>query len=99
MFLIYCPHCEESREEEEFACAGEAFIARPAAPDTVDDDTWADYLFMRKNDLGWHWEMWYHASGCRKFFVAKRSTLTYEFAGTWKLAEAKAAQQAEAQGE
>ncbi len=33
MFVIHCPHCREKREEEEFSYGGEAFIARPAAPE------------------------------------------------------------------
>ena len=98
MFLIHCPHCEEAREELEFACAGEAFIARPAEPDALVDEAWADYLFMRENPKGWHWEMWQHVTGCRKFFVARRNTVTLAFAGTWTLAGARAARQSEAEG-
>jgi sarcosine oxidase, subunit delta len=93
MLLIRCPYCNEAREEEEFAPAGEAFIARPAEPEALDDAAWADYLFMRRNPKGWHWEMWQHATGCRKFFVAKRHTLTYAIAGTWTLADARAARE------
>jgi heterotetrameric sarcosine oxidase delta subunit len=58
MFVIRCPHCCEAREEEEFSYAGEAFIARPAAPEELDDEAWGDYVFMKKNPKGWHWEMW-----------------------------------------
>src|SRR4051812_25868036 len=95
MFLIHCPYCEEAREEQEFACAGEAFIARPVPADSVSDEAWADYVFTRTNPHGWHWEMWQHANGCRKFFVARRHTLTYAFAGTWRLSDAKSARDAE----
>jgi sarcosine oxidase subunit delta len=95
MLLIRCPCCDETREEEEFAPAGEAFIARPAQPEALDDAAWADYLFMRTNPKGWHWEMWQHTAGCRKFFVAKRHTLTYAIAGTWTLAEARAVRERE----
>ena len=53
MFVLFCPHCGEKREEEEFGYGGEAFIARPATPETLDDEAWGDYLFMRKNPKGW----------------------------------------------
>jgi sarcosine oxidase, subunit delta len=89
MFVFSCPHCREKREEEEFAYTGEAFIARPIAPETIDDAAWGDYLFMRKNTKGWHWEMWSHATGCRKFFVVKRNTATHTIAGSWTLAEGR----------
>lgn len=95
MFLLYCPHCQETRDEQEFSCAGEAFIARPAAPETVDDDAWADYLFMRRNTRGWLWEQWLHAAGCRKVFALKRHTATYRIAGSWTLAEGQALAAAE----
>lgn len=95
MFVFFCPHCGESREEEEFGYGGEAFIPRPSAPEKLDDDAWGDYLFMRKNPKGWHWEMWSHNTGCRKFFVVKRNTATNAIAGSWTLAEGRKAYDAE----
>ncbi|WP_246312662.1 sarcosine oxidase subunit delta [Pseudaquabacterium terrae] len=89
MFQLHCPHCRELRDEEEFSYAGEAYIARPAAPDTVDDAAWGDYLFMRRNTRGWFWEQWMHSSGCRKVFAVKRHTGSYAIAGSWTLAEGK----------
>jgi len=89
MFMFHCPHCNEVREEEEFSYAGEAYIARPAAPDTSTDAEWGDYVFMRKNPKGWHWEQWLHAASCRKVIVVKRHTLTHDVAGCWTLAEGK----------
>jgi sarcosine oxidase subunit delta len=89
MFMFHCPHCNEVREEEEFSYAGEAYIARPVAPDTSSDAEWGDYVFMRKNPKGWHWEQWLHAAGCRKVMVVKRHTLTHDVAGSWTLAEGK----------
>lgn len=89
MFVFHCPHCNEKREEEEFSYAGEAYIARPAAPDSATDAEWGDYLFMRKNPNGWHWEQWLHAAGCRKVIAVKRNTATHEIAGAWTLAEGK----------
>ena len=89
MFVLHCPHCREKREEEEFAYGGEAFIARPGAPEACADQEWGDYLFMRKNPKGWHWEMWTHATGCRKFFVVKRHTATHAIEGSWSLADGR----------
>ncbi|MCW5222251.1 sarcosine oxidase subunit delta [Verminephrobacter aporrectodeae subsp. tuberculatae] len=90
MFLLHCPHCDAVRDEQEFSHAGEAFIARPQQPDAVDDATWGDYLFMRRNTKGWFWEQWQHTVACRKLFVVKRHTATYEVAGSWTLAEGRA---------
>ncbi|HEX6705937.1 MAG TPA: sarcosine oxidase subunit delta [Albitalea sp.] len=90
MYQLHCPHCDELRDEEEFAYAGEAFIARPAQPEAIDDPAWGDYLFMRRNTRGWFWEQWLHASGCRKVFAVKRNTASYEIAGSWTLARGKA---------
>ncbi|WP_028310562.1 sarcosine oxidase subunit delta [Derxia gummosa] len=95
MYVLTCPHCGEAREEEEFAPAGEAFIARPLNPEATSDEEWGDYLFCRKNPKGWHWEMWQHTTGCRKFFVAKRNTATLELGATYTLAEGKKAYVAE----
>jgi len=83
MLLIECPWCGD-RAETEFSCGGEADIRRPALPQTLSDEAWADYLFMRKNTRGWHRELWNHSQGCRQWFVVKRNTLTYEIAGSSK---------------
>ncbi len=89
MFVIRCPHCCEVREEEEFSYSGEAFVARPSAPEIESDENWGDYLFMKRNVKGWHWEMWGHSSGCRKFFVVKRNTANHSIGGAWSLIEAR----------
>ncbi|MFM9913854.1 MAG: sarcosine oxidase subunit delta [Methylophilaceae bacterium] len=96
MFVIRCPHCCEDREEEEFSYGGEAFIARPAEPESQSDEAWGDYLFMKKNPKGWHWEMWGHSTGCRKFFVVKRNTANHAIDGVWTLTEGKKAYETEA---
>jgi len=85
MLLIYCPNCLEHREEEEFIYGGEAHIARPLNPETLSDTQWADYLFFRKNPRGIHHEMWYHATGCRRYFNATRNTVTYEILETYRV--------------
>ena len=78
MLLIPCPWCGD-RDESEFACGGEAYIARPPDPDALDDAAWADYLFMRANPKGLHRERWHHVHGCGRWFNAVRDTVTHEF--------------------
>ena len=87
MFHIYCPYCQEHREETEFHYAGQAHIARPDDPDRATDESWGEYLFFRKNTKGNHREMWVHAAGCRQFFNVVRNTLTYEILGSYKMGE------------
>ncbi|MGF6753261.1 sarcosine oxidase subunit delta [Paraburkholderia sp. GAS42] len=78
MLLIECPWCGP-RAESEFSCGGEADIARPPNPENLSDQEWGEYLFMRKNSRGIHREQWMHAQGCRRWFIATRDTVTYEF--------------------
>ncbi len=87
MFYIYCPYCEEHREEEEFHAAGEAHIARPQDPDSCSDEEWGNYLYFRKNPRGLHHEMWIHAAGCRKFFNVTRDTQSYEIKEVYKMGQ------------
>ncbi len=89
MFVIQCPHCLEAREEEEFSYAGEAFVARPLSPEDESEERWGNYLFMKRNPKGWHWEMWSHQAACRKLFVLKRNTANHAIAGAFTLAEAR----------
>ncbi len=78
MLQIFCPHCREMREEEEFHYSGEAHIARPRNPEALSDQAWGDYLFFRTNPRGIHHELWHHAVGCRKYFNVTRDTVSYE---------------------
>lgn len=87
MLHIYCPHCGELREEEEFHCMGEAHIARPADPDNCTDEEWGEYVFFRQNPRGIHHEIWNHSTGCRKFFNVTRDTQTYEIKEVYKIDE------------
>jgi len=86
MLLIPCPWCGE-RDEEEFSYGGEAHIARPDDPDALDDAEWADYLFMRQNTKGSHLERWNHAHGCRRWFNARRDTVTHRFTAVYRIGE------------
>lgn len=84
MFLIKCPWCGE-RAETEFSYGGEGGISRPLDPDALSDEEWADYLFMRTNSRGSHEELWNHSQGCRRWFGAKRDTVSYKIAATFEL--------------
>jgi len=87
MFLIYCPYCEEHREEEEFHASGQAHLARPVDADACTDKEWGDFLYFRKNPRGLHQELWQHSAGCRKFFNITRNTVSYEILETYKVGE------------
>jgi sarcosine oxidase subunit delta len=78
MFNIYCPHCREHREEEEFHHAGQANLTRPSDPDNCSDEEWGAYLYFRDNPRGPREELWVHAVGCRKFFKVTRDTHSYQ---------------------
>lgn len=86
MLLIKCPWCGE-RDEEEFAYGGEAHIVRPSDPDALNDEQWADYLFMRQNTKGVFAERWNHAHGCRRWFNAIRDTSTHKINATYRMDE------------
>src|SRR6195952_4248161 len=86
MQLIECPWCGP-REEIEFHYGGQAHIAYPADPATLDDVEWAHYLFYRDNVKGLFSERWAHSAGCRRWFNAVRDTVTYEFTAVYRAGE------------
>ena len=75
MLIITCPFCGP-RDEVEFACGGEAHIARPLADNQISDADFADYLFMRDNPKGLFLERWRHSAGCRRWFNVARDTVS-----------------------
>ncbi len=83
MLLISCPYCHMDRPEVEFRYAGEAHIVRPADPAGVDDAAWADFLYMRSNSKGVHYERWRHSHGCGRFFNAVRDTVSDRILATY----------------
>ena len=87
MLQINCPWCG-ARAESEFTCGGEGGIVRPAATESLTDEQWGDYVFMRKNPKGAHFEQWRHSSGCGRWFNALRDTVSYRFDATWKIGDA-----------
>lgn len=87
MLQIPCPWCGD-RDVNEFHCGGEAHIARPSDADTVDDEAWASYLFMRQNPKGPHHERWSHAHGCRRWFHIIRDTESDQVLAVYLMNEA-----------
>ncbi|WP_050602059.1 sarcosine oxidase subunit delta [Ruegeria sp. 6PALISEP08] len=81
MLILNCPYCSVAAEETELAAGGEAHLKR-FGPDSSDED-FHDYLFMRENPKGVHFERWRHANGCGKWFHAARCTQTLEVFGTY----------------
>ena len=86
MLLIPCPFCGE-REETEFHCGGEAHIQRPRQPQALSDDQWADYLFMRANPKGVHFERWRHLHGCGRWFNVARDTVSDRILAVYRMGE------------
>lgn len=85
MLLIRCPYCQTERPEVEFVYGGEAHVARPADPSALSDDEWKNFLFVRSNARGTHFERWRHLHGCGRFFNAVRDTVSDRFAMTYKV--------------
>ena len=73
--LVPCPNCG-LREFTEFSYGGET-NTRPA-PDAP-TEALAAYLFIRRNANGEQQEWWYHRSGCRSWFLARRDTAGNRF--------------------
>jgi sarcosine oxidase subunit delta len=86
MLQIDCPWCGK-RAESEFSYGGEGGIVRPPASESVSDEQWGDYVFMRANHKGMHHEQWRHSQGCGRWFNAARDTVSYRFVGVWKIGE------------
>ncbi|WP_417828069.1 sarcosine oxidase subunit delta [Thalassospira sp.] len=84
MLLIHCPYCNQTLPELEFTYAGEAHIARPSDPSSVSDEEWRDFLFIRNNVKGPHYERWRHFHGCGRYFNAVRDTVSDRFLITYK---------------
>jgi sarcosine oxidase subunit delta len=81
MLEIKCPVCGVVGEEGDFHAGGQAHIKRPAThdPHKVSDEEQRDYLFMRHNPKGLHFERWRCDRGCGKWFHAARDTVSLEF--------------------
>ncbi len=83
---IPCPHCG-LRPKEEFTVKGAA-LQRPNAE--AGADAWYDYVYLRDNPRGAYEEYWHHTSGCRRWLIVARDTVTHEVASCRDAADAKA---------
>jgi len=80
MILLTCPNCG-ARNVGEFRYGGET-NNRPDV-NTATAETWAEYLYMRKNPNGMIREWWYHRAGCGSWFIAERHTKTQDIIATY----------------
>jgi sarcosine oxidase, subunit delta len=88
MLLIACPWCG-ARPENEFHYGGEAHISRPHDTASVDDQAWAEFLYMRSNPKGVHYERWRHIHGCGRFFNCMRDTVSDRILATYRPGDPK----------
>jgi heterotetrameric sarcosine oxidase delta subunit len=86
MLLITCPWCGP-RDQTEFTYGGDANVKRPANPDALTDEAWANYVYIRDNPRGAHAELWHHHASCRRWLKVRRNTITHEILATAKLDE------------
>ena len=89
MLIVKCPVCRVEGDETDFHAGGQAHIARPASahPETVTNDEQRDYLFIRHNPKGLHFERWRCDRGCGKWFHAARDTVSLEFKAFYGITE------------
>ena len=79
MKLMVCP-VNGARPISEFAYSGEV---RPMPdPQSVDDATWADYIFNRSGSAGIKKEWWCHTPS-NTWFIAERNTQSDEVLRTY----------------
>lgn len=81
MLILHCPYCGVDADETELAPGGEANLTREGPGSS--DEEFEQYLFLRENPRGVHFERWRHAMGCGKWFHAARCTTTMEVFGTY----------------
>ena len=86
MQFISCPWCGD-REEVEYHYGGQAHIPYPSNPAALDDQQWAEYLFVRDNTRGIFFERWCHSAGCRRWFNAVRDTVSHQFLAVYRPGE------------
>jgi len=79
-FIVSCPNCGPRRVDE-FRFGGEL---RTRPPGDLPQAEWGAYLYERTNVAGPQEEWWYHRAGCKRWFTAKRNTVTNTvLATTW----------------
>ncbi|MCM2477377.1 sarcosine oxidase subunit delta [Rhizobium sp. CG5] len=79
---INCPCCG-ARPVAEFTYGGAALerpdVAAPFGSAEAPAQSWSDYVYRRDNPLGPNRERWFHAAGCRQWFVVTRDTRNNDF--------------------
>jgi sarcosine oxidase subunit delta len=78
-FLLPCPHCGP-RSVYEFRFGGE--VKQRPSPDAPAED-WLRYTYTKANAAAVQKEWWYHRSGCRRWLLALRNTVTNEVLETY----------------
>jgi sarcosine oxidase subunit delta len=81
MLILHCPYCGMDVDETDLHPGGQAHLTREG-PGSTDAD-FEDYLFMRENPKGVHFERWRHIYGCGKWFHVARCTNTLQVFGTY----------------
>ena len=76
---IPCPICGD-RDRREFYYQGDALALNRPDPD-AGDAAWNDYIHNRDNPAGVTRDLWHHETGCSKWLVVTRNTLTHEVLG------------------
>jgi sarcosine oxidase, subunit delta len=89
MLTVTCPVCKASGDETDFHYGGQAHVRRPSTTDPVNvtDEEQRDYLFIRHNPKGLHFERWRCDRGCGKWFHAARDTVSMDFKATYGITE------------
>jgi sarcosine oxidase, subunit delta len=101
MLVVTCPVCGASGDETDFHYGGQAHVARPGTTDAanITDEQQRDYLFIRHNPKGLHFERWRCDRGCGKWFHAARDTVTMDFKEFYLITDLPSAElQAQAKG-
>ena len=92
MLHIECPWCG-FRDDAEFHYGGEAHITRPNPSETLTDEKFSEYLFLKTNTKGLLLERWCHRSGCRRWFNVLRNTITNEILEVYPVTETPSSKQ------
>ena len=86
MLYIKCPFCGD-RSQKEFGYGGDGTVKRPELNQSISDEKWNEFVYLRKSPRGKHIELWHHVAGCRQWFKAQRNTVTHEIFQTTKMNE------------
>ena len=83
MKIMNCP-LNGPRNISEFICFGE--VSLMPNPNEVNDEEWADYIWLSNNTAGTVKEWWCHTA-TSYWFIAERNTVTDEIIKTYPAKE------------